>query len=116
VSTFSEMKGLWQTMGTIRFMLFFGGVAGLIIGYVAIQEWIAGKVGWPDAYDFHCRGKECSVVELYNSYKLLENVTYYELLLFAWLWLIPASSAMAIIVVLTRRWIQRRKNRIRPLR
>ena len=116
MSSFSEMKGLWQTMGAARFMLFFGGMTIFIIGFVAIHWWLAGKIGWPDAYDFHCRGKGCWLVELGHSYKLLDKATYYELLMFAWLWLMPASTAITIVVILTRRWMQRRHNRIRPLR
>jgi hypothetical protein len=116
VNSFSELKGLWKTMGAVRFMLFVGGMTTLSFGLAAIHWWLARKIGWPGNYGFHCHGKGCLLVELGYSYKLFDKATYYELLMFAWLWLMPASTAMAIGVILTRRWVQRRKNRIRPLR
>ena len=113
---FSQMRDLWQTMGGLRFILFFGGLTVVIVGFGTTGWWLADKIEWPDAYGFHCRGKGCLWIELGHSYKLLDTATFYELLLFAWLWFIPASTVLTISFILTRRWMRRRRNRIRPLR
>ena len=110
------MRDLWQTMGGLRFILFFGGLTVVIVGFGTTGWWLADKIEWPDAYGFHCRGKGCLWIELGHSYKLLDTATFYELLLFAWLWFIPASTVLTISFILTRRWMRRRRNRIRPLR
>ena len=103
-------------MGATRFIIFFGGLTVIIVGFGTIGWWTADKIGWPDSYGFHCRGKGCLLIQLGHSYKLLRAATFYEVLLFAWLWLIPASTVLPIIFILTRRWIRRRRDRIRPLR
>jgi hypothetical protein len=103
-------------MGAPRFILLFGGLTVFIVGFGTIGWWIADIIGWPDAYGFHCRGKGCLWIELGHSYKLLRAATLYELLLFAWLWFFPASTVTTIIFILTRRWIRRRRDRIRPRR
>ncbi|WP_461158996.1 hypothetical protein [Sphingobium sp. TomMM35A] len=113
---FSQMRDLWQTMGALRFILFFGGLTIIIVGFGTVGWWLAAKIEWPDAYGFHCRGKGCLWIELGHSYKLLYTAKFYELLLFAWLWFIPASTVSTISFILTRRWIRRRRDRIRPLR
>lgn len=84
-------------------------------GIVAVHMWLAEQVGWPDAYGFHCHGRGCFWIEMAHSYKLLKTAQIYELLLFAWLWLIPATTLSMIGFVLTRRWLIRYRNRIRPM-
>jgi hypothetical protein len=46
VNSFSELKGLWKTMGAVRFMLFVGGMTTLSFGLAATlvarqENWMA---------------------------------------------------------------------------
>jgi hypothetical protein len=113
---FYQMKDLWETMGPVRFIAFFGGLTACIVGLVIVHHWLAAKINWPEAYGFRCSGRGCLWIELGHSAALLRGASFYEVLLFLWLWLIPGSGALtAIVIVVRRRW-KRFRNRIRPIR
>jgi hypothetical protein len=115
LDNFYRLKDLYQQMGAVRFLLFFGGLTLIIAAYAAVMAWLSGKNGWPTDYGFSCRGRGCLWVQLYHSPMLLRTGRLYELLLFAWLWLIPGATSIAISVILSKRWLLKRKNSIRAI-
>lgn len=115
LAKFSEIRDLYRAMGPVRFTILIGGLTALSIGAVAIHGWLCKKTGWPEAYGFHCRGRGCLWVEMAHSHLLWRTATLYEILLFAWLWLLPGGAILTITIILMARWLKRRRNRIRPL-
>lgn len=101
-------------MGPLRFFLFVGTLTSAIVVYATIGWWLSNKIGWPDRFGFHCQGRGCLWVELYHSPRLLEARRRDELILFAWMWLIPVTMAVASLVVVLKRWLRQRRDRIRP--
>lgn len=75
------------------------GLTIALLGWGLVYAWLAGKIGWPEAYGFQCRGRGCFWVELAETPRLLRAATLYELLLFAWIWFMPAATAIAIMFV-----------------
>ena len=112
---FREMRAYYHVMGPARFALFFGGLTVVILAFGTMGCRLGERAGWPEEYDFRCRGRGCYLTYLAESHRLLKHGGMYELGLFAWLWLIPFSTGAMIAVVLVRRFIRRRRNRIRPL-
>jgi hypothetical protein len=108
-------KGLYHTMGPLRFFIFLGTLTIAIVGYGTIGWWLSKNIGWPDSYGFHCQGRGCLWIELYHSPQLLKAGRRDELILFAWMWLIPAVTAVTLAAIISKRWLRRRKDRIRPL-
>lgn len=115
LSWFSEMRELWRTVGPARFFLILGCVSLPIVAFGTTGWWLEDQIGWPEAYGFQCRGRGCLLENLWHSHKLLNVGSYYEVLLFAWIWFIPAATVILILVILARRRIKRRAARIRPL-
>lgn len=113
---FSDVKALYQMMGPVRFFIFAGGLTAIIFAMAGVHWWLSEQVGWPGAYGFECRGKGCLWREMWHSGRLLRRGSFYELLLFAWLWLIPFTVFMTVAIVSIRRWLENRRNRIRPMK
>jgi len=102
-------------MGPFRFFVFLGTLTIIIVGYGTIGWWLSERIGWPDGYGFHCQGRGCLWIELYHSNRLLETGRRDELILFAWMWLVPVATGVSVAIILGKRWAQRRRDRIRPL-
>src|SRR6478735_2542360 len=115
MSRLSDLRDYYRIMGPLRFTIFFGGLTAILIGFASIGFWLASKTGWPEAYGFRCHGRGCLPIELYHSPALLQHGGLYALLLFAWMWLLPFAFGSAVGVIVLRRWLKRRRNRIRPL-
>ncbi len=114
---FSQIRGLWHTMGAARFLLFFGLLTSAIIAYGLFVGWAGDRIGWPEAYGFQCHGRKgCIFVQLAHSYKLLQTPTADELLLFAVLWAIIGPAILAALFIVVRRKWAAYQGRIRPFR
>lgn len=112
---FREMRGYYEVMGPARFLIFFGGLTAVIVAFGTIGWWLGEVIGWPDDYGFRCSGRGCYWLYLIESPKLLRSGGAYEISLFAWIWFIPAGTSTMIVWVLIRRFLKRRRDRIRPM-
>jgi len=112
---FDDLRDYYRLVGPLRFTIFLSGLIAIIVGYAAIGTWLMDKTGWPDAYGSVCHGRKCWLNYLYHSPKLLNTAHIFELLLFAWMWILPGATGAMIGIVLLRRWLKRRQQRIRPL-
>ncbi len=110
-----DQRGLYHTLGPARYWTIMVGTVVFCIGFGTLVWWLSEKIGWPDAYGFQCRGKGCLFLELWHSPSLLQNPNGYALALFAALWFIPATTGIAVTIILARRALIRRRNRIRPM-
>lgn len=110
-----QQRGFYHAVGAVRYWTIMVGTVVFCIGFGTLVWWLSEKTGWPDAYGFHCRGKGCLFIELWNSPLLLQNPNGYALALFATLWFIPATTGIAVTIILARRALIRRRNRIRPM-
>lgn len=115
MGSFTELRDVYRVMGPLRFTIFFGSLAAVIGSFAAAGMWLMDKTGWPEAYGSRCHGRGCWLNYFYHSPKLLEEARTYELLLFGWIWFVPVVTGLMIGVVLLRRRLKRRKDRIRPL-
>lgn len=112
---FSDMREYYRVMGLVRFTVFFGGLTTLLLAFAGVGIWLMEITGWPEVYGSNCHGRGCWPSYLTHSPKLLEDSGIYELLLFAWLWSVPFITASTIGIVALRRWLTRRRDRIKPL-
>ena len=110
-----ELRDYYRHMGPLRFTIFFGGLTALLVGFAAVGMWLEDQTGWPEAYGFYCHGRGCWPENLYHSPSLLDTAGPYELMLFGWIWLVPGVAAATVTITLLRRWLKRRRNRIRPM-
>lgn len=110
-----QQIGLFYALGPVRYWMIMVGTVVFAIGFGTLVWWLSEKIGWPDAYGFHCRGKGCLLTQLWHSPALLQNPNGYTLALFAVLWFIPATTGIAVTIILVRRALVRRRNRIRPM-
>jgi hypothetical protein len=115
MGSFAELRDAYRVMGSLRFTIFLGSLAAAIGAFAASGMWLMDKTGWPETYGSHCHGRGCWLNYFYHSPKLLIEARTAELLLFGWIWFFPAVTSLITGVVLTRRWLKRRKDRIRPL-
>lgn len=114
MKSFTDIAELYRQLGGLRFTLFFGAIVALILGLAAVFTIQSDNVGWPENYGFTCRRK-CLFVHMWHSPKLIAGGSGDELLLFFLIWSIPLATAAIAISVVIRRWLKRRRDRIRPL-
>jgi hypothetical protein len=94
---------LYRGIGPARFWGLMIGVLAFIGGWTALDMWLSDKTGWPDAYGFHCRGRGCTLDNLWHSPALLHRHDPYELGLFASIWFLPAVVAGAALYALVKK-------------
>ncbi len=106
---------LYRGIGPLRFWTLLIGMLAFFGAWAGIGIWLEERVGWPDAYGFHCGGRGCLFVDLWHSPSLLGG-NLDELELFAWIWFLPAlligSLASALIYARVKK---RRRNPILPM-
>jgi hypothetical protein len=112
---FREMRSHYELMGPARFSVFFGGLTATIVAFGSLGWWLSEVIGWPEAYGFRCGGRGCYFLYLIESPKLLRSGGAYEISLFVWFWFIPAGTSASIAWVLFKRFLTRRRDRIRPM-
>ena len=101
-----EIVRLYRTLGPVRFIATFLSVLAIILSFVALQVWLEGITGWPEAYGFHCHGK-CMIQNLWHSPALLHRATLSELGLFALIWFMPVLLLAVLIYALLKKRAQR---------
>ncbi len=111
----ANLRTSYQALGPLRFWLLLGGTILACVGFGIAHWWLAERIGWPDAYGFHCRGRGCLWREWFHSPLLLKSPNPYGLLLFALLWSVPAIVASTAVFVWLKRWLHRHRTRIRSL-
>ncbi|QNO29262.1 hypothetical protein EEB18_010180 [Sphingopyxis sp. OPL5] len=112
MGSFSETKALYSTLGPIRFSILMGGMIAFGLAFAGAEAWLSGKLNWPEAFGFQCRGRGCLFTKMGHSGQLLEAGGAYAWGLFALYWAMPAIAICAVIVIRLRR---RRRNPIRPM-
>ncbi len=107
---FSEFRRDWRTisgylalLGPIRFWAMVVGTVLFILVIAGGYTWLRTEIGWPEVYGFGCRGRGCWIENLIQSYKLLRGGSAPELILFALLWLIPATIVGCAIYAISKR-------------
>jgi hypothetical protein len=115
VKTFSDLAALYRTLGPLRFTAIFVILTGLIVGYALVFMRLEESIGWPEAYGFSCRRK-CLLVHMWHSPKLLAGGSANELALFAMIWCFVAVPVAIALPVVAKRWLKKRRGRIRPMR
>lgn len=107
-----EMSGYRSQLGSLAFWTLIVGTVVFILLFAGADIWLSSKIGWPDAYGFHCQGRGCWIENLSHSPKLLAGGNKYELGLFALLWSLPAVSVAFVLYALVKR---KRRSRIQPM-
>jgi len=115
VKAFTDMVAAYRELGPWRFILLVGGTVAVILAFAAIFFMFADRIGWPEAYGFQCRRK-CLLVHIWHSPKLLAGGSGDELALFALIWFFPFVAAAIAIPIVARRWLKRRRGRIRSMK
>ncbi len=109
---FTQLRGYRAALGAVRFWAVLIGTVLFILLLAGADIWLSNKIGWPEAYGFHCHGRGCWIENWMHSPKLLRGGSAYELALFAFLWWMPAVVAGCAVYGLLKR---RRRNRIHPM-
>ncbi|MFC0588418.1 hypothetical protein ACFFF7_03235 [Novosphingobium aquiterrae] len=110
-----EQRALYQTLGPLRFVGIYTAISVYLVAFVWLLIWLSDETGWPEAYGSRCHGRGCWPTYLWHSFGLLNGATGYEIALFALLWHLPVIVGSIIAVVLVRRGLNRRRNRIHPM-
>lgn len=111
-----DQKAHYGSLGPARFFGLYGALLIYIFVFVWLLTWLSDETGWPEAYGSQCHGRGCWPTYLWHSFGLLKNSTGYQIGLFALLWHVPAAVILTIVIVLGRRRMNKRRNRIRPMR
>jgi hypothetical protein len=92
-------------IGRTRYWLISAATVLFLVLPPAGEWWLSSKIGWPEAYGFHHRGRGGLLQDLVHSQKLLRGGSAYEVGLFLLLWFIPvcAVGALVLLVALRKR-------------
>lgn len=101
-------------LGPWRTIVFFAAVLTPVAGLVALDTWLSGIIGWPEAYGFSCHGR-CLIQNMVVSPRLLVHHSLAELGLFGVIWIIPFVAGSGMGILLLRRKITARQRCIRPM-
>ena len=108
----SELRGYHKALGPVRFWAMLIGTVLVVLLLAGADVWLSDKIGWPEAYGFQCRGRDCWIQNWMHSPKLLRGGSAYELSLFALLWWMPTVVVGCAIYGLRRRL---GRHRTRPM-
>ena len=103
MGTFSDLRSYHTVLGPRRFWLHMIATVTLILILAGIKMWLEHKIGWPDSFGFHCKGRGSTINDLIHSPALLRKGGSYEVCLFALLWLVPVIVLGAATGALVKR-------------
>lgn len=106
-----ELRESYRTLGPLRFWT----IMGVLMAWLGGGVWLQVAVGWPEAYGFHCRGKGCLFTDIWHSPVLLHHGGLLEWLLFAHFMTLPGIFLVALVIVVRRKFRQRRPRIVNDL-
>ena len=112
---FEQQKAFYNTIGPLRFAGIYLALLAYVGLFVWLLMWLSDETGWPEAYGSRCHGRGCWPTYLWHSFGLLKVGSAYEIGLFGLLWHMPVLAGAFVTVVVLRRKLRSRRNRIRPM-
>lgn len=94
-----ELAASERKLGPLKFSLVTAGGAG----FIGLFAWLAVRLDYPDSYGHPCDGRGCLFHDIRYSTALLRTHHWDEVLLFIFLWLLPATMVAAGIYALLRK-------------